>query len=247
MAALICSYSCPPQPDVSGSVPSLVTRTQTVASIPILSSPPHVGHALAAQIFYRAAETHCLELRPVSAHLGGYAGGIEDTAAGKRLADRHARWAADMPRDVADLWGFVAALDRACIMALLAHCASLTVNAVKLPHERKPVVQETANRLASALALDMTAHWKPTAQSYLGRVTKGHILAAVREAVDEEATQRLAGMKKQALAEAAEALLRGSGWLPTLMRTQPPAGAGNESEASSSSISFRPRRLRPSE
>jgi hypothetical protein len=75
---------------------------------------------------------------PTSAHLGGHADGIEDTAAAKALADRHAGWAADMPRDVADLWGFIAGLDHASVMALFAHCASLTVNAVKLPWERKP-------------------------------------------------------------------------------------------------------------
>jgi ParB family chromosome partitioning protein len=103
------------------------------------------------------------------------ADGIEDTAAAKALADRHAGWAADMPRDVADLWGFIAGLDHASVMALFAHCASQTVNAVKLPWERKPRVLETADKLASALALDMTAHWTPTVRTYLGRVTKALI------------------------------------------------------------------------
>lgn len=79
-----------------------------------------------------------------------------------------------------------------------------------------------ARALASALALDMTAHWTPTARSYLGRVTKAHILAAVREAVGEEAVDRIAGMKKQAMAEAAEQLLAGTGWLPTVLRTERP-------------------------
>jgi ParB family chromosome partitioning protein len=92
----------------------------------------------------------------------GHADGIEDTAAAKALEDRHAGWAADMPRDVADLWGFIAGLDHASVMALFAHCASLTVNAVKLPWERKPRAHETADRLATAVALDMTAHWTPT-------------------------------------------------------------------------------------
>jgi ParB family chromosome partitioning protein len=77
-----------------------------------------------------AADAHCLEIRP-TATPRGHADGIEDTAAAKALADRHAGWAADMPRDVADLWGFIAGLDHASVMALLAHCASQTVNAVK--------------------------------------------------------------------------------------------------------------------
>jgi ParB family chromosome partitioning protein len=182
-----------------------------------------VTHALAAQTFYRGAEATCLEIRPTSAHLGGHADGIEDTAAGKALADRHAGLAADMPRDVADLWGFIAGLDQASVMALFAHCASLTVNAVKQPWERKPRAHESADRLATALALDMTAHWTPTARTYLGRVTKAHILAAVREAVSDEAADRIASMKKQPMVEAAEQLLSGTGWLPPLMRTSEPA------------------------
>jgi ParB family chromosome partitioning protein len=182
-----------------------------------------VTHTLAAQTFYRGVEAHCLDIRPTSAHLGGHADGIEDTAAGKALADRHAAWAVDVPRDVADLWDFIAGLDQASVMALFAHCASLTINAVKQPWERKPRAHETADKLSVAVSLDMTAHWTPTVRTYLGRVTKAHILAAVREAVSDEAADRIAGMKKQPMAEAAEQLLAGTGWLPALMRTPEPA------------------------
>ena len=59
----------------------------------------------------------------------------------------------------------------------------------------------------------------PTARTYLGRVTKTRILDAVREAVSIEAAERMANMKKQDMAEAAEQLLAGTGWLPALMRT----------------------------
>lgn len=182
-----------------------------------------VTHALAAQTFYRGSEAACLEIRPSSPHLGGHADGIEDTAPAKALADRHAGWQADMPRDVADLWGFIAALDQASVLALFAHCASLTVNAVKQPWERKPRAHETADRLATGLALDMAAHWTPTARSYFSRVTKAHIVAAVREAVSDEAAERIAGMKKQPMAEAAEQLVAATGWLPPLLRTERPA------------------------
>jgi ParB family chromosome partitioning protein len=182
-----------------------------------------VTHALAAQTFYRGVDAHCLEIRPNSAHLAATRTASRD-GCGEALADRHAGWAADMPRDVADLWGFIAGLDHASVMALFAHCASQTVNAVKLPWERKPRVLETADKLASALALDMTAHWTPTVRTYLGRVTKALILDAVREAVSDEAADRIASMKKQPMAEAAEQLLAGTGWLPPLMRTAPVAG-----------------------
>ncbi|WP_136616939.1 MULTISPECIES: ParB/RepB/Spo0J family partition protein [Mesorhizobium] len=182
-----------------------------------------VTHTLAAQTFYQGAEAHCLEIRPTSVYLAGHADGIEDTAAGKALADRHTEWAADMPRDVADLWGFIASLDHASVMALFAHCASLTVNAVKQPWERKPRAHETADRLATAVNLDMAAHWTPTVRTYLGRITKAHILDAVRDAASEEAAERLSDLNKQPMAEAAEQLLAGTGWLPAVLRTPEPA------------------------
>lgn len=181
-----------------------------------------IVHALAAQTFYRAGEAFCLEIRLTSAYLASYADGIEDTPTAKALADRHAGWASDMPRDVADLWGFVAGLDQASLMALLAHCVSLTVNAVRVPWEQKPHARAMASRLASAVALDMTAHWTPTERTYLGRVTKAHILAAVREAVSDDAAERIAGLKKTEMAQAAEQLLAGTGWLPFVLRPARP-------------------------
>lgn len=179
-----------------------------------------VTHALAAQTFYRSVDAHALEIRPTSPHLGGHADGIEDTAAAKMLADRHAGWAADMPQNVGELWDFIAGLDQVSGMTLFAHCASLTVNALKLPWEQRPRAQRTADKLATALVLDMNQQWTPTVQTYFGRVTKAHILAAVREAVGDEAADRIEAMKKQPMAEAAEQLLAGTGWLPPLLRTE---------------------------
>jgi ParB family chromosome partitioning protein len=165
-----------------------LTAHRTLGLRLALSEQPDVAvlavtHALSAQIFYRGADAHVLDIRPVSTMLASHADGIEDTKAGKAWADQHARWAAQMPRDVADLWAFVRELDHDSRMALFAHCVALTVNAVKLPMERKPRAMATADRLAEAVSLDMTAHWRPTARTYLGRITKPHILDAVREAV----------------------------------------------------------------
>ena len=92
-----------------------LTAHRTLGLRLALSEQPEVAivavtHALAAQIFYRGADAHVLDIRPVSTVLASHADGIEDTKAGKAWADRHARWAAQMPRDVADLWAFVVEL-----------------------------------------------------------------------------------------------------------------------------------------
>ena len=201
-----------------------LTAHRTLGLRLALSEQPEVAvvavtHALSAQIFYRGADVHILDIRPVSTVLASHADGIEDSKAGKAWADQHVLWAVQMPRDVGDLWAFVVELDHDSRMALFAHCAALTVNAVRLPSERRPRAVTTADRLAEAVSLDMTTHWTPTVRTYLGRVTKTRILDAVREAVSEEAAGRMTDMKKQDMAEAAEQLLVGTGWLPALMRT----------------------------
>ena len=133
-------------------------------------------HTLTAQLFYSYAEAGCLEVRPTVTPLGSHADGIEDTALAARWSAAHEAWAERMPRDPADLWGFVVALDEERRTALLAHCAARTVNALRLPWDRKPRSLQTADRLASALALDVAQDWTPTVDSYLGRVTKAHIV-----------------------------------------------------------------------
>src|SRR5216684_3565768 len=206
-----------------------LTAHRTLGLRLALREQPEVGvvavtHALSAQIFYRGADAHVLDIRPASTMLASHADGIEDSKAGKAWADQHARWAAQMPRDVTDLWTFVVELDHDSRMALFAHCVALTVNAVKLPMDRRPRAMATADRLAEAVSLDMTGYWRPTVRTYLGRITKASILEAVREGVSDEAADQMENMKKQDMAEAAEQLVIATGWLPALMRTREPVG-----------------------
>lgn len=176
-------------------------------------------HTLTAQLFYSCTEAGCLEVRPTVTPLGSHAEGIEDTPLAAKANEAREAWAQRMPRDVADLWCFIVGLDAENRLALLAHCASRTVNALRLPWDRKPRSLQTADRLASALALDVAKDWMPTVDSYLGRVTKAHIVDAVTEGVSEDAARRIADMKKPDMAQAAEELLAGSGWLPAVLRT----------------------------
>ena len=64
-----------------------------------------------------------------------------------------------------------------------------------------------AERLAQATGLDLVeAGWRPTVDSYLGRVTKPRILEAVREGVGEGAAQLIDHLKKPDMAREAERL-----------------------------------------
>ncbi|GGO99565.1 ParB/RepB/Spo0J family partition protein [Stakelama pacifica] len=176
-------------------------------------------HTLTSQLFYSYAEAGCLEFRPTVTPRGSHADGIEDTPLAAKANAAHEAWAERMPRDVAALWAFTVALDDEDRMALLAYCVACTVNALRLPWDRKPRSLQTADRLASALSLDMAKDWTPTVDSYLGRVTKAQILEAVSDGVSEDAARRIADMKKQDMTQAAEQLLAGTGWLPAILRT----------------------------
>jgi len=182
-----------------------------------------VVHALALSAFYPPYDRACcLEIKITSAYLDGHAPGIADTPAGRHIAERHERWAVRLPREAADLWAYLQGLSATDLLDLLAHAASLTVNAVRSPFDRRPAAWAHADRLAEAVDLDMTAYWTPTVASYLGRVTKGRIAEAVREAVSEDAAERIGGLKKPEMASEAEALLAGTGWLPSLLRKPEP-------------------------
>jgi ParB family transcriptional regulator, chromosome partitioning protein len=112
---------------------------------------------------------------------------------------------------------------------LFAHCASLTVNAVHEPWNRRPRALAHADRLAQAVGLDMVAAgWTPTVVNYLGRVTKARILEAVREAKGEASAQLIDHLKKADMAKEAERLLMGTGWLPEPLRA--PGDAVPETE-----------------
>src|SRR5579859_56859 len=118
---------------------------------------------------------------------------------------------------------------RASRLALLAHCISFGVNALfeKVDRHGGPGMTahglqrrlDQAERLARAVDLDMVeAGWRPTVENYLGRVTKGRILEAVREAKGESSVQLIGHLKKTEMAKEAERLLADTGWLPEPLR-----------------------------
>jgi ParB family chromosome partitioning protein len=119
----------------------------------------------------------------------------------------------------------------------MAHCLAFTVDAVQRPGQH-PGERPHADQLAQALGLDMASCWRPTAANYLGRVSKERILEAVAEGVSKEAADNLAALPKAAMADAAEARLKETRWLPELLRKPEP-----EPEAvGAESVATRPRR-----
>ncbi len=133
-----------------------------------------------------------------------------------------------MPQDAAELWGWLAALDRDSREALLAHVVAQSVNALVLPHEHRTSAIRDADRLAQATGLSMRDYWSPTVPAYLGRVTKAAIMLAVEEGVSNEAAQRLGSLTRVEMAREAERLLVETDWLPACLRTSAGRAEGEQ-------------------
>jgi ParB family chromosome partitioning protein len=202
-----------------------LTAHRTLALRHALGDHPEVAfmaalHALCLKLFYGYGLNTCLELDVKSVTFSGQAPGLNDTGLARTLMDRHQFWLAALPRQPEDLWAVLSAFDQPQRQSLFAHCIGQGVNAVHEAYNRRPKALAHADVLAAAVGLDMAAAgWTPTVDGYLGRVTKARILQAVREAKGAEAAERIATFKKGEMADKAQELLAGSGWLPEPLRT----------------------------
>ncbi|MGQ3672616.1 ParB/RepB/Spo0J family partition protein [Xanthobacter sp. TB0136] len=212
-----------------------LTAHRTVALQEALANNPHVAmtallHRMVMERYNYSAPTGCLEVSVRHRYLYSQGSDLADSLSAKVIRERFDGWKADLPADEAELWDWIAALDEASRMALLAHCVSYGVNALyERPniHSASGISQHGldrrlagADRIARATDFDMVvdAGWRPTVENYLGRVTKTQILAAVREGAGERAAQLIDHLKKGDMAKEAERLLADTGWLPEPLR-----------------------------
>ena len=202
-----------------------LTAYRTLALRDALARDPKVAfiaalHLFCLKTFYPYALESCLEIDAKSAYFASQAPGLADTPSAIAVAARHDAWAQCLPAESSDLWDALVALNAEDRSALFAHCISQSLNAVHEAYNRRPKAMAHADLLATCLQLDMASvGWRPTVETYLGRVTKARILQAVREAKGEGAAQMIDHLKKTEMATEAETLLADTGWLPCPLRT----------------------------
>ncbi|WP_298953983.1 ParB/RepB/Spo0J family partition protein [uncultured Methylobacterium sp.] len=211
-----------------------LTAYRTLALRNAVAENPHVAmtallHKLVSDTFMTRMYTGAMEAGVKHVFFPAQDEALKDSPSARAVQDRHAGWAGDIPKEDDALWDWLAGLDDASRMALLAHCVSYGVNALferPNPHSSSGVSQHTldmrlsqADRLTRATGLDLVeAGWRPTFGNYLNRVTKPRILQAVREGAGEQAAQLIDHLKKSDMAKEAERLLAETGWLPEPLR-----------------------------
>mgnify|MGYP003110654360 CR=1 FL=1 len=214
-----------------------LTAHRTLALRDALAGDPDIAfiavlHGLALQTFYRYATDSCLEIVWKSSGFSVQGPDLKECPSAKAIDARQANWEKQLPDEPVLLWEFLCDFDHDSRMALFAHCASLTVNALHEPWNRAQSRRRHADQLACAVSLDMAAGgWKPTADNYLNRVPKARILEAVTEAKGDAAAELIDHLKKSDMAEQAERLLNDTGWLPEPLRTSGVETASHDGEA----------------
>ena len=122
-----------------------------------------------------------------------------------------------MPKDSAELFAALLAMEQGELVKLLAVCVAGAVDVVTPRATR----QQPGAELAEAVGLDMASWWKPTAESYFKHVPKAVILDAVGEFAPES-VNRLGKLKKADVASEAERLAEGTGWMPAIFKAEGP-------------------------
>lgn len=211
-----------------------LTAHRTLALRDAVATNPQVAltmllHKLVSDTFRHTAPTGCLEASVRHLYLSGQSEEMKASPSAQSENARHESWGDHVPADDQALWDWLEQLDDGTRLDLLAHCVSFGINALferPNPHATSGISRHgldvrltQADRLAVATGLDMVAAgWKPTVGNYLGRVTKGRILEAVREGAGERAAQLIGHLKKGDMAKEAERLLADTGWLPEPLR-----------------------------
>ncbi len=205
---------------ISDRLMSELTTHRTLGLRNALAQQPDIAfmaalHALTLTIFYHYSSDTCVELGLKSVGFSAQTPSLNDSAVAEAANARHEAWAKRLPKEPDNLWEALQQWDGQDRSNLFAHVVSLSVNAVSESWNRRPRALAHADLLAQAVGLDMAAAgWRPTVDTFFGRVTKARILQAVTEAKGERAADRIAHLKKGDMATEAETLLADTGWLP---------------------------------
>jgi len=210
-------------PAISDRLAQRLSAHRTAALQIEMARHPHIAlaalvHGMVQEVL-QGSHGHALPvgIRPtVQDRLDTIAPDWSESPAAVTLHELQQSWRDKLPEDSAALFAALLAMEQGELVKLLAVCVAATVDMVT--HRATP--HHPGAALAQAVELDMSAWWKPTADSYFKHVPKAAILQAVGEFAPEH-VNRLAKFKKADIASEAERLVAETDWMPAIFK---PAG-----------------------
>lgn len=208
-----------PEGSLSDGLTRQLSTHRTAALQAELARQPGVAlvavvHKLALRTFYD--ERHAVSVLQISftppKRMERFVPELAASPAVVALTEAKQAWRDKLPEQAEGLFVALRELSQDDLLSLLAVCAAGCIDAVT-----DSEADDRANPLATALDLDMTQWWTPTAAGYFGQVPKGQIIEAIKGFSPDDAHQ-LDVMKKNELAATAERLVAGKNWLPAMLR-----------------------------
>jgi ParB family chromosome partitioning protein len=191
-------------------------------------------HALGLALLYPgyARERSCLTLSVKCEAVERHIRTPDEGTATARLEAVVEEWKVALPEDPKRLWDWCLTTEPDRLLELLALLTALTLDAVRNPHEAAAAPRlAQADRVAEAVNLDMTQHWRGKAEGFFGRLTKGLMVHLLTEAGDLAQADAVSRAKKEEGSSRTAMALIPTGWLPApMLPTRPTTEAVQANE-----------------
>ena len=150
-----------------------LTAHRTLALRDALAENPAITfqaalHNFVLTTFYRFASSgSCLQIGLHTPTFPAQAPGLKESVSARAIDARHEGWKERLPRNEAELWDALTAIDGTAQASLLAHCASFAVNALYEPANRYNQGRVSAHGVRSRL--DQPMCWRALSGSTWSR------------------------------------------------------------------------------
>ncbi|MEX3098804.1 ParB/RepB/Spo0J family partition protein [Serratia ureilytica] len=206
---------------LSAALITSLSAERTLAVMGALVENPTVAlalhtHTLVVKVFGSRYAGSLLQtsLTPKRAELLSKAPTAEGSRADRQLGELHAQWEAKLPPEWNTDFTWLLTWEQAEVVALLAYCVGLSLDAVQLWPAKDGKVGDALTPLEHALDFNLRDWWQPTKANYFGRISKELMSDALLDAGKVAQAASVLKMKKGDAAQLAEDELTASGWVP---------------------------------
>ncbi|APS37018.1 MULTISPECIES: ParB/RepB/Spo0J family partition protein [Serratia] len=206
---------------LSAALITSLSAERTLAVMGALVENPTVAlalhtHTLAVKVFGSRYAGSLLQtsLTPKRGELLSKAPTAEGSCADRQLGELHAQWEAKLPPEWNTDFTWLLTWEQAEVVALLAYCVGLSLDAVQLWPAKDGKVGDALTPLEHALDFTLRDWWQPTKANYFGRISKELMSDALLDAGKVAQAASVLKMKKGDAAQLAEDELTASGWVP---------------------------------